>query len=758
MDDKDTNKSDNKIKRDLNEYKKDLDKTAKDMLGYGTMINDLISPKVTPVNFDTFNMSNIKSIQNNIFAMRGRDKLTGSDSVGSTLFSIVNAPNTDYQQLSNIISGRSALNLELNYLLNEMSELENTLELLANDIIFPNAPTTSGITIEFKGADENKDDEKYDYLIKLFRPMTNQLDTIKNRKKYNYNIEEDVKSIIRYFGVYGHQIIATIPYKKIAQDLLFDKDNAIGITSGGEAIDLLHKNYKVNKKAYKESLLIDNLKEDLGSNIDDDIRNIISDKPYSESDVEYLVDLLENDPDTYLKDAEPVKTTKTTSHNIVDLLQPIKEDNTITNTVLKDSMEREKAKKAKKFMIDNLVGCTNEVLDPSLTVPVYIKDELVGVYVIDNEFVDTRYNTLGRTMRNIIDATSLRDPNGPVDPQYYKKLKELLFRDISAVLYSNMDKRFLKNNPSLIEDIEYILMNSVNYTNNQTPKIKFIPKEYITMHKIGNGILGTPLLLKARLYAHMYIQLLKSDMMSKIFLEKARNKVKVKFNGDVSNQAVAAQAIDNFRYALPRLNDIGIPDVMNSSSALYQTVIVPMSPNGEEPFEIEQIPRISDDVDNTEYLKQLSNKATMAVYLPADVYDPTNNIDFAKKITQINQMALLKVVSIQNNLSMSLSEFCTKRLQYMTGKNHIEVQVTFEKPSDLDNTANKEILDQKNEISDILFKMVDEDPRFKEDSWKDAAKAYINRELLKNVVDLDLIDEALEAVTTFKHGTHIIDF
>ena len=72
-------------------------------------------------------------------------------------------------------------------------------------------------------------------------------------------------------------------------------------------------------------------------------------------------------------------------------------------------------------------------------------------------------------MRNIIDATSLRDPNGPVDPQYYKKLKELLFRDISAVLYSNMDKRFLKNNPSLIEDIEYILMNSVNYTNNQTP-------------------------------------------------------------------------------------------------------------------------------------------------------------------------------------------------------------------------------------------------------------------------------------------------
>ena len=127
MDDKDTNKSDNKIKRDLNEYKKDLDKTAKDMLGYGTMINDLISPKVTPVNFDTFNMSNIKSIQNNIFAMRGRDKLTGSDSVGNTLFSIVNAPNTDYQQLSNIISGRSALNLELNYLLNEMSELENTL-------------------------------------------------------------------------------------------------------------------------------------------------------------------------------------------------------------------------------------------------------------------------------------------------------------------------------------------------------------------------------------------------------------------------------------------------------------------------------------------------------------------------------------------------------------------------------------------------------------------------------------------------------
>lgn len=739
----------------LEQNSDNIDELGKGILGYGSTIEKLIDYDIPDVNFTNTSINKNQVIGSDLFSMTGRDKGTKYN-INERFYGILSDNSNNVIELHHALQQRQALNSEMNYLINNMIEIQNALDMLANDVVYPNISDTSGIKIEFFNNDENKAEETYTQLIKFFKPLDDPLQILHNRRVYNYSIEEDVRGIVQHLGLYGHQIVASIPYKKIVQDLLYDKavttgelekDKAGLVGSTGEAANIVDSVYRKLHKPYSESLKVETLSSVVTPGAIHEIRNIYNPLPYSEADVEYVKHLIKTASDDILTEYAPK--TKPINGNIGKILA--KSENGL-NPMEYNSIEVIKAKKNKKFNIDKIVGCTHDILDPSKTVPVYIKDEIIGVYVVETN--QTRSIELNGTISNLINASNLTDGTTQLNGNYSNKIKEILFRDIKTVLFNNLDKNLLKNNPNLIEDIEFIMRGNIEY-GDYNPQVKFIPAEYLTIHKIGNGPLGTPLLLKCRTYAHMYIQLLKSDLTSKVFFEKPRYAVKLPFNGDTSMNARIMQSINSFRHAVPRLNDIGIPDIMNNSSANYHTVVIPMNNEDKAGFEIEQLPAL-ETKDNTEYLAYLRNQVTMTIGYPADIFDPSQQMDFAKKIANINMNMLTKILALQKNLSVTLSELCTKRLKHMTGNENIEVKVTFEVPSELTSTVNKEMLDQKNALSDVYFAIIDADPRIP-DKHREQVKQAVNRKLLDGLIDQQMLTDAIVDVTTYKEGTRQIE-
>lgn len=743
----------------INKLEEVIDSKSKEIVGFGKVVEEIIDPNNVPkVNFNTYSIAGSKG-QKSIFNINGNDKVINGVTISDRIYSLLENPSASISEIYALVNGRMNLMNEMNYLIQNMPEIQLALDTLGEDVVYPNVRTTSGVKLEFIGADGNSNIDEYNNLIKYFRPLDNPLSTLHNKRRFNYNIDEDIKNIVQYFGLYGHMIVSTIPYKNIARDLLYDSQKNKEYHTAKEAVDMIDQRFKeVKRKPYSESLRIDKLTGVINKETNSAIRGLVSDTPYSEADVSYLEYMIENEADSlFVEDTD--KKSKYLKGNISDLLKPSSEDNKVTKLHL-TNLERIKDKNQKKFLIDKLTGCTHDVIDPTRSIPVKIKDEIVGIYVVEQEAQNSAMSGLLGGMFNSLSFsnTTLNDTSGfttsRLNEQYSNKVRELLFRDIRDVLAANIDKRLLKNNSSLIEDIEFILRNNLD-PNKGEPSIKFIPAEYLTIHKLGPGPLGTPLLLKARVYAYFHIYLMRSDMISKIFLEKPRFNITVKDDGDASNIESIANAVDTVRYALPNINDIGIPDSMTFSSANYHTIITLGDSSGNPPFTINKIDG-AESKDNSELLKYLSNIVTLSIGYPVDVLNPSVQLDFAKKIANINQHALTKVISIQNSLALTLSDFCTKRLRCMTGNENIEVKVSFEEPGELANTINNELISQRQTLSDIYAELVDKDPRVK-DEWKEQIKQFINIKLLEGVVDRNLIDKAINNIATFKDGNRQID-
>lgn len=161
-------------------------------------------------------------------------------------------------------------------------------------------------------------------------------------------------------------------------------------------------------------------------------------------------------------------------------------------------------------------------------------------------------------------------------------------------------------------------------------RIRFIPGEYLTLFKRGKGPLGQSMLSESKVYAMMHIQLLKANTLDQVFY-KPRYNLKVRDNGDLSSRSTISQAVNYVRNTIPRLSDVGIPDTMTDSLlANYQTVITQMNPNGDSAVEVDTIP-LMEPRDVSELLRYLRNQATLPIGYPADLLDPSQTMDFAKR-------------------------------------------------------------------------------------------------------------------------------
>lgn len=759
----DTNKNLNDIKKENDKVKVQLDTLMKQSKGYGlTTKEKIINPDITELSLDNFGPNNINGIEETLFNAKGTDRFTGSK-ISDLMYAGMYSQDDKNFELEDLLKPRIVKNLEYNYILNNMVEMVNAIDTLSEDVVFPNSALETGITVKFSG-NKDKSGERDADLIKFFRPKEDPLMSLRSRRLYNFDIEEMCKELVFNLATYGYQIAYTIPYKSIATDLLYqankDKDimnkkNAMNNPTANLPFRRIGESFYINdedkkafaesfydlyeKKSYKEEA---NIKEnDNSSGLDNLSTGMFSHTPYSIKDIDEVTRYINSESDNlfkeeYEKDLSAVKDTFGVGEGIGD--------NSFAN-ILEDL----KSKKQKKFIIDNIKGCTFEFLDINKCQPIFIKEELIGVYMVEPIPEGTKYK-LGNSLTNIINSSQI-DDGLVLGDKYRKTIREIVFKDLENVLRRNIDKSFLRNNPNLIEDIEWIL-DSQGLDNIMDNRIRFIPAEFLTFFKHGPGLLGQSMLDKTKTYAMMHIQLNKAEALNKVYLNKNRMKVSIRDTGSLDSQATIDRAIRTVRNAVPRLTDVGIPDTMTDSLlANYQTIIVQKNANGDEIFDVDTVP-IAEPKDNSEYLRYLRNQATLGLGYPADLLDPSQNLDFAKKISQINLRTLSKIVSMQNSLTLPLSELCTKRIRYMTGLDGIEVEVEFSKPKELDDNTTLEGLEKVQRKVEMYELLIDNNVAIK-DEEKIIMKAKLAKKLLSEYLDMDILNEM--ANDTIIEGTEL---
>ena len=758
-----------KLNKNNEKITEELDGLLKATKGYGLITKDtIIDPEITNVVTNRDNMGDSVSLNEDIFNAKGKDRISGYE-ISDIIYSDLKSKNTKDLLLEDLIKPRVIKNLEYNYILNNMVELTNSLDNLAEDVVFPNVSLESGIELEFVGNNSELAGERPSDLIKYFRPNEDILASIRSKRLYNFDVDEVVRDLTFNLATYGYQIAYTMPYKAIINDLLYENytDNNpmknytsqsfLNQTSytykGSESFDdikdiagfaesfydrydsrLKSSNTNIIKKdEFELTSFVEGLGEKvpkLGDEVEE-LNHLFSTRPYSYNDVDYVVNMIKEDASLFNEQLVSASGEEDGRSSMLDIINGMKE------------------KRQRKFVIDNVKGCTFEFLDINKVQPIFIKDELIGVYVVEAIPEDQKYK-LGNSLTNIINSSQIDDGLNLGD-NYRKQIRDILFKDVEAILRRNISKPFLRNNPNLIEDIEWLLdtqhLDDISHT-----RIRFIPSEYLTFFKHGPGLLGQSMLNKTKVYAMMHIQLNKAEALNKVFLNKERYKLSVNDTGSVDSKAVINKAIRTARNAVPRLTDIGIPDSMTDSIlANYQTVVVQKDAEGNESFDLSPM-GLNEPRDNSEYLRYLRNQATMNLGYPSDLLDPSQNIDFAKKISHINLRTQSKVVNMQKTLELPLSELCTKRLQHLTGNNSIEVKVSFTRPKPLSDTTTVENLDMVQRKTEMYEVLIDNNPEIK-DEERIIMKAKLAKKLLSEFLDMDILEDTLHK--TIVEGTDL---
>ena len=729
--------------KDIEKNREEIEEIKKSVQGYGRTVEKLLDADVKAVDYANWNVSS-KNIHNTLFSLKGKDTVETANSIGDVVYAAMTDDPLSHLNIEEIISGRLKMNKEYDYLITNMPELGTALRALADDVVYGNTVENSSIKLKYKGGNVDKENADNEY-EKYFRPMQNITSTLHSKKMYNYDIDRETKELVFNLGVYGYQIVAQVPYTKIVNDLLFYKE----IQKADKYVKKTFKesvDFEVAKKAFSENFneILENVKSKIivpeslniynaktlmkysgttEEQITSKLKSFINTKPYTQADIDELESYLESI--SYIDEATPVTTNG--AKDISDLLRSAESD----------TIEILKRKKNKKFNIDNIKGSTYDVLDVNKIVPIFIKNELLGVYVIENDKNDNDAVKIGITLQNILGVNKSNNKVNNSNDMYIENLKGLVLADIAEILNRNLDKKFLRNNSNLVEDIEFVL-SQFDADTIYNSKVRFISAEYLTLFKIGPGLLGTSLLSYVKEYANMHINLLKADIMQKMFYQTDRYKVLVTNNGSKSLNGLIAKSLTALRMSLPRPSDAAIPDIATTGGQFPRMYVSPLTEEGKELITMEKMD-ISPSIDNTEYLKYLRNTATGILGYPADITDPSQNIDFAKKISNINMNTLIKVVGVQRDLRLPLSELCTKRLKYSTGNNKLEVEVMLDPPNELAFNITSESLDRITAQLDMYDRLIDNDPDLTDDILKLKIKRDIATEISSPYIDISLI-------------------
>lgn len=327
--------------------------------------------------------------------------------------------------------------------------------------------------------------------------------------------------------------------------------------------------------------------------------------------------------------------------------------NKIIDSVTTDGIQfTDKEQKQKNEKFDEITDCYIKLMPPTRVIPVKIMNQTIGYYYIYDENVAPLSGAVSATL-------------------HYAKFEEnsrqqTVIDSLAKAIVDAFDKDFLKENIKFKETI----VEAINYYNLNEKRLKFqyIPVEYMQEFKIDedeNGD-GQSMIKKSLFYAKLYLMILLFKIMS-IILNSNDIKVNyIKSSGIDKNLANKVQEIARIKQS----RQINMYDLFNYTTLINKVgngneMYVPTGRSGERPIETEILS--GQDIQlNTELLENLKNSYILGTGVPAAIINYMNEADFAKVIEQNNTKFNGRVVNYQLDFNSSITEWYKKIMRWST--------------------------------------------------------------------------------------------
>ena len=492
-----------------------------------------------------------------------------------------------------------------------------------------------------------------------------------------YDLADILDKVYRKTDKYGECFIYIIPYKKAINRLLKQQGNIIGdiptikSESGMEYISPMNEAFTVEMNGVNGEIGFPNVDFSL-NNRDNNfslemdksgvIQSVMTNRYRTNSILNEAAGLAINEAAVDKNTAKASKEDKTSLDGEINKhkddfykLDGLSQDGVRTLNDFKPTENKNELK---------IPGAVIKILDRDMVKPLYIDDTCIGYFYIecDKKF-DIEHSTFSSTIGGIRPGGMYRGKHKDV---YFKDAQEAqLLKRLSMAISRKIDASFVNANQDLSKEIYAIL--KYNSTVNMEGKIAHMRVTYIPPEDIVHSFFeqddethrGISSLAKGLFPAKLWTCLLISNCLNILTRSNDERVYYVKQMVDTNISGVLINTINQIHRGNFGLRQIESMNNVLNILGRFNDLLVPKSPNGDSPIDVETIQGQNVDV-KTELMNMLEEVAVQSTGVPYDYIQAHQSTDFATRLTMTNTRFLQEIYNTQARVKSIFSKILTK--------------------------------------------------------------------------------------------------
>lgn len=492
-----------------------------------------------------------------------------------------------------------------------------------------------------------------------------------------YDLTDILDKVYRKTDKYGECFIYIIPYKKAINRLLKQQGNIIGDIptikneSGMEYISPMNEAFTVEMNGVNGEIGFPNVDFSL-NNRDNNfslemdksgvIQSVMTNRYRTNNILNEAAGLAINEAAVDKNTAKASKEDKTSLDGEINKhkddfykLDGLSQDGVRTLNDFKSTENKNELK---------IPGAVIKILDRDMVKPLYIDDTCIGYFYIecDKKF-DIEHSTFSSTIGGIRPGGMYRGKHKDV---YFKDAQEAqLLKRLSMAISRKIDASFVNANQDLSKEIYAIL--KYNSTVNMEGKIAHMRVTYIPPEDIVHSFFeqddethrGISSLAKGLFPAKLWTCLLISNCLNILTRSNDKRVYYVKQMVDTNISGVLINTINQIHRGNFGLRQIESMNNVLNILGRFNDLLVPKSPNGDSPIDVETIQGQNVDV-KTELMNMLEEVAVQSTGVPYDYIQAHQSTDFATRLTMTNTRFLQEIYNTQARVKSIFSKILTK--------------------------------------------------------------------------------------------------
>lgn len=584
-----------------------------------------------------------------IFKLFNDTKNPGQNYMGGNIRSMEDLFKADDSTMVNYFVSKQkesrVLYNELDMISTQLYELKECINVTRDSIVTSDdISKTISRQISFSGYGEEELEESS--ALKQIEGMEKKFKLFKKIKNFV------VPNTLRY-GVY---YTYTIPYSKLFEQY-YKKKNEIQFGATNEAYTVSHILKEKNKDTVTE--MSASLMESISLVVNESDAKIAVPKKSTTTEISTTVEQYLNNIEIYNDEIPlPLMEDGLEVAEMIDFrvaskkaIKDAEKRNSVGHKLQYSDGVKNNSKDTNFDFISNDVYV--KYISPDRMIPVKILDTTIGYYYVIDLGEDT-LQPFSNTIK-IIDAAMIN-----------KQTEDMFIQQLTNKIVQAFDKPFLQNNQKFRD----LILNSLMYEDSYRKKLRFqfIPVDYVTEFTVNedeNGN-GQSVLKDSLFYAKLYLSLLIFKMLQ-ILTKSSDTRVYY-----VKNSGLDADIMSGIQNAARQVKakQINYYDIMNpitSTSKLGNNneIFIPYGRSQEKGMEFDILQGQEVQLNN-DLMDMLRQGYINATGVPSVIMQYINEADYAKTLVMANSKYTGRVISLQNDFNVSITEFYRKLAKFST--------------------------------------------------------------------------------------------